>query len=518
MKLLTSYCYDDVLLRPRHSDIRSRSEISLHTNLGYGTNKIQLKIPLISSPMDTVTGDKMAIQMALCGGLGIIHRFQSITEQKQQIRNTKRYLQYIFTDPITVSKSSTIEKVNQIRKMTNIKTLFVVDKNNNTIGLCTNRDTFLNDSDDEVVEDKMTSYEELYKVFLTEDEFKWLQENQTSEKFRDFMRRIQNIMKKYKVQKIPIYLEQRTTMNHDEVMKTKQLLGMATKNSVDHYFHNREKACLDKYGRLCVGAAIGMKDGWQERVMACIEEGVDLLCVDVANGHNSHTIEIIRQIKKLAPNVIIMGGNVCTGEGAYNLALAGCHCIRVGIGSGSICSTRLQTGIGFGQWSSVVECYEKLNKQYTDNRQQVQLISDGGSLGKTGNKVKALASGASCIMLGRSLAGCTESPGTVVVRNGKSMKYFRGMASTMATLSHNERKGEQQKQLGTAEGVDGIIELKGDLEGIINQISGGLRSGLSYLGVNTIYDLHELIRKDEIEWGLCTSIGMNETGIRIKQM
>lgn len=518
MKLLTSYCYDDVLLRPRHSDIRSRSEISLHTNLGYGTNKIQLKIPLISSPMDTVTGDKMAIQMALCGGLGIIHRFQSITEQKQQIRNTKRYLQYIFTDPITISKSSTIEKVNQIRKMTNIKTLFVVDKNNNTIGLCTNRDTFLNDSDDEVVEDKMTSYEELYKVFLTEDEFKWLQENQTSEKFRDFMRRIQNIMKKYKVQKIPIYLEQRTTMNHDEVMKTKQLLGMATKNSVDHYFHNREKACLDKYGRLCVGAAIGMKDGWQERVMACIEEGVDLLCVDVANGHNSHTIEIIRQIKKLAPNVIIMGGNVCTGEGAYNLALAGCHCIRVGIGSGSICSTRLQTGIGFGQWSSVVECYEKLNKQYTDNRQQVQLISDGGSLGKTGNKVKALASGASCIMLGRSLAGCTESPGTVVVRNGKSMKYFRGMASTMATLSHNERKGEQQKQLGTAEGVDGIIELKGDLEGIINQISGGLRSGLSYLGVNTIYDLHELIRKDEIEWGLCTSIGMNETGIRIKQM
>lgn len=518
MKLLTSYCYDDVLLRPRHSNIRSRSEISLHTNLGYGTNKIQLKIPLISSPMDTVTGDKMAIQMALCGGLGIIHRFQSITEQKQQIRNTKRYLQYIFTDPITVSKSSTIEKVNQIRKMTNIKTLFVVDKNNNTIGLCTNRDTFLNDSDDEVVEDKMTSYEELYKVFLTEDEFKWLQENQTSEKFRDFMRRIQNIMKKYKVQKIPIYLEQRTTMNHDEVMKTKQLLGMATKNSVDHYFHNREKACLDKYGRLCVGAAIGMKDGWQERVMACIEEGVDLLCVDVANGHNSHTIEIIRQIKKLAPNVIIMGGNVCTGEGAYNLALAGCHCIRVGIGSGSICSTRLQTGIGFGQWSSVVECYEKINKQYKDNIQQVQLISDGGSLGKTGNKVKALASGASCIMLGRSLAGCTESPGTVVVRNGKSMKYFRGMASTMATLSHNERKGEQQKQLGTAEGVDGIIELKGDLEGIINQISGGLRSGLSYLGVNTIYDLHELIRKDEIEWGLCTSIGMNETGIRIKQM
>ena len=518
MKLLQSYCYDDVLLRPRHSEIESRSKVSLHTFLGSGLNKINLKIPLISSPMDTVTGDKMAIQMALCGGIGIIHRFQSIGEQKQQIRNTKRHLQYVFTDPITVSRSSTIEEVNRIREETHIKTLFVVDKNNNTIGLCTNRDTFLNDSDDEVVEDKMTSYEELYKIFLTDNEFKWLQENQTSEKFGNFMRRVQNIMKKHKVQKIPIYLEQRTDTNSNEVMRTKQLLGMTTKNSVDHYFYNREKACLDKYGRLCVGAAIGMKDGWKDRVIACIEEGVDLLCVDVANGHNSHTIEIIKQIKKLAPNVVIMGGNVCTSEGAYNLAMAGCHCIRVGIGSGSICSTRLQTGIGFGQWSSVVECYERLNINYNSNIQNVQLISDGGSLGKTGNKVKALAAGASCIMLGRSLAGCTESPGKVVVRNGKSMKYFRGMASTMATLSHNERKGEQQKQLGTAEGVDGIIELKGDLEGIINQISGGLRSGLSYLGVNTLKDLHELIRKDEIQWGLCTPIGMNETGIRIKQM
>jgi IMP dehydrogenase len=518
MKLLSSYCYDDVLLRPRHSDIRSRSEISLHTNLGYGTNKIQLKIPLISSPMDTVTEDKMAIQMALCGGMGIIHRFQSIKEQKRQIRNTKRHLQYIFTDPVTVHKSSTIEQVNKIRESTHIKTLFVIDKNNNTIGLCTNRDTFLNDADDEIVEDKMTSYEELYKVFLTDDKFKWLQENQTSEKFGDFMRSVQEIMKKYKVEKIPIYLEQRTDTNSHEVMRTKQLLGMATKNSVDHYFYNREKACLDKYGRLCVGAAIGMKEGWEDRALGCIEEGVDLLCVDVANGHNSHTIEIIKQIRKLAPNVVIMGGNVCTGEGAYNLAMAGCHCIRIGIGSGSICSTRLQTGIGFGQWSSVVECYEKLINKYQSNIENIQLISDGGSLGKTGNKVKALAAGASCIMLGRSLAGCTESPGTVVVRNGKSMKYFRGMASTMATLSHNERKGDQQKQLGTAEGVDGIIELKGDLEGIIDQISGGLRSGLSYLDVNTLYDLHQLIRKDEIQWGLCTSIGMNETGIRIKQM
>ena len=516
MKLVPSYCYDDVLLRPKHSNIRSRRDISLHAKLGYKDRTIQMKIPLISSPMDTVTTDEMAIQMALEGGLGIIHRFQSIEEQQQQIRNTKRHLQYIFTDPITIIKESTIKEVNEIRKLTGIKTLFVVDKNENTIGLCTNRDTFLNDDDQETVESKMTPYEELNKLFLTKEEFTWLQENQTSDKFKQFMIRIQNLMKKYKIQKIPIYLETRSKHNEEEVLRTKTLLGMATKKSVNHFFNNREKACLDRYGRLCVGAAIGMKDGWKDRVSACIKEGADLLCVDVANGHNIHTLSVITEIKKLAPNTVIMGGNVCTGEGAIRLANAGCDCIRVGIGSGSICSTRLETGVGFGQWSAVNECYEALVKNKLTHK--VQLISDGGSLGKTGNKVKALASGASCIMLGRSLAGCVESPGTIIVRNGKHMKYFRGMASTMATLSHNERKGEMSTKLGTAEGVDGMIELKGNLDGTIQQITGGLRSGLSYIGSSSLEDLHTYVKKGEIEWGLCTSIGMNESGIRIKQM
>ena len=244
MKLVPSYCYDDVLLRPKHSNIRSRRDISLHAKLGYKDRTIQMKIPLISSPMDTVTTDEMAIQMALEGGLGIIHRFQSIEEQQQQIRNTKRHLQYIFTDPITIIKESTIKEVNEIRKLTGIKTLFVVDKNENTIGLCTNRDTFLNDDDHKTVESKMTPYEELNKLFLTKEEFTWLQENQTSDKFKQFMIRIQNLMKKYKIQKIPIYLETRSKHNEEEVLRTKTLLGMATKKSVNHFFNNREKSML----------------------------------------------------------------------------------------------------------------------------------------------------------------------------------------------------------------------------------------------------------------------------------
>ena len=516
MKIVPSYCYDDVLLRPRHSEVSSRRDISLHTKLGSKDKSIHLKIPLISSPMDTVTGDNMAIQMALEGGIGIIHRFQSIEEQQRQIRNTKRHLQYIFTDPVTVAKNSTIKQVNEIRETTGIKTLFVVDDTNNTIGVCTNRDTFLNDDETETVELKMTPYEELYKLFLTHDKFIWLQENQTSEKFTEFMERIQGLMKKYKIQKVPIYLESRSKYNEQEVLRTKTLLGMATKKSVNHYFHNREKACLDRYGRLCVGAAIGMKDGWKNRAKACLKEGVDLLCIDVANGHNVHTLNIIKEVRKLAPQVVIMGGNVCTGDGALRLAQAGCDCIRVGIGSGSICSTRLETGVGFGQWSALNECYETLAKNKLTNK--VQLISDGGSLGKTGNKVKALASGASCIMLGRSLAGCVESPGTVIVRNGKHMKYFRGMASTMATISHNERKGEKSTKLGTAEGVDGMIELKGNLSDTLGQITGGIRSGFSYLASFSLEELHNYVKKGEIEWGLCTAIGMNESGIRIKQM
>lgn len=516
MKLIPSYCFDDVLLRPRHSQVSSRKDISLHTKLGSKDKIIHMKIPLISSPMDTVTTDKMAIQMALEGGLGIIHRFQSIEEQQQQIRNTKRHLQYIFTDPVTVMKKSTIQQVNHIRETTGIKTLFVVDEYKNTIGVCTNRDTFLNDDDMEMVESKMTPYEELYKLFLTQDKFIWLQENQTSEKFTQFMEHIQKLMKQYKIQKIPIYLETRSEYNDEEALRTKTLLGMATKKSVNHFFNNREKACLDRYGRLCVGAAIGMKEEWKDRAKACLKEGVDLLCIDVANGHNIHTINIIKEMKKLAPQVVIMGGNVCTGEGALQLANAGCDCIRVGIGSGSICSTRLETGIGFGQWSAINECYEILKKNGLTNK--VQLISDGGSLGKTGNKVKALASGASCIMLGRSLAGCIESPGTIIVRNGRPMKYFRGMASTMATISHNEKKGEQLTKLGTAEGVDGIIELKGNLSNTLNQITGGLRSGFSYLDSPSLEKLHHYIKKGEIEWGLCTAIGMNESGIRIKQI
>lgn len=516
MKLFNSYCYDDVLLRPRHSDIKSRKDISLNVKLGGETvSQINMKSPLISSPMDTVTEDKMAISMALSGGLGIIHRFQSIHEQVRQIRNVKRYLQYIFTDPLTIPSNSSIDNILQEQSDTNIKTMFIKNVDGHVIGICTNRDMINLQSNDKII-NIMTPYEEMHKIFLEKPTFEWLLENQNTNDFHQLMIKIKNMMSKFKIQKIPLYQQCLNSNDKKDVFKTKNLLGMATQKSVNHYFNNRESACLDKYGRLCVGAAIGIKPESMERAEKCIIEGVDLLCIDVANGHNQNTLDIIAKIRAKYPDVVLMGGNVCTSEGVLRLAEIGCDCIRVGIGSGSICSTRLETGIGYGQWSAVNECFEALvsNKKYKD----IKLISDGGSLGKTGNKTKALACGASAIMLGRSLAGCHESPGIPIIRNGKMMKYFRGMASTMATLSNKERKGESQNKLGTAEGVDGVVEVKGNLQDYIEQICGGIRSGLSYLGINNIEKLHRLIIDNKIEWALTTSIGMSESGIRIKIM
>jgi len=275
------------------------------------------------------------------------------------------------------------------------------------------------------------------------------------------------------------------------------------------------KSSLDTHGRLRVGAAVGIKPGYLDQTQKLVAAGVDLICVDVANGHNTHTLDAVRAIRAKFPELVIMSGNVCTGPGALALAAAGSDCIRIGIGNGSICSTRLETGVGFGQWSSVRECFLAL--ETNPEFRQVKLICDGGSLGKSGNKFKALAAGASAVMLGRTLASCDESPGQVITRNGKRMKYFRGMASTMANISNQERATKRAKPNTnfTAEGVDGVVELKGSVADLLGQINGALRSGMSYLGTRTMDELHHLARDGQIQWAQQTAIGMSETGIRV---
>lgn len=510
--LQKSYCFDDVLMLPCNSDVKSRSDISLETNLGSEHRNLNLKIPLISSPMDTVSGEKMAIKMALEGGLGIIHRFMSFDEQLQSIKNVKRFINYVFTKPYTIKKDDKyIEMVDKY----NIKTFIVKDENDIFVGLVTNRD-YKNSIDKNNI--SYTSYYSLHKLFYTKYNFENIINNRKTDKFHTFMLSCRNLMMNNKVEKCPIF---EILEHHDMYLpygenynKTTNLLGLVTMKSVEHYFNNSSKACLDSDGRLCVGASIGIRGNYLENVNALVKAGVDCICVDVANGHNTNTINCVKEIRSCYKDLIIMAGNVCSAEGFYNLTLAGTDCIRIGIGNGSICSTRLETGIGYGQWSAINDIYQIKKKHNLSSK----LICDGGSLGKTGNKVKALAIGADAVMLGRTLAGTNESPGTVITRNGKRMKYFRGMASTMANISGQESINKKAKLTTnfTAEGVDGMVDIKGSVSDIIEQITGGIRSGLSYLGVYNLKELDVLRQNYSITWVQSTSIGLQETSTRIK--
>ena len=521
VSLLPSYSFDDVLLRPRHSTIQSRKDILIETKITQKKNVITLKTPIISSPMDTVTEKEMAISIALQGGLGIIHRFMEHSSQCDQVRAVKRHLQYIFDDPITIQENQTLSDCILKKNERGIKTLCVINENNETIGLFTNRDLMqdtLNDKNIKTitVKERMTPYDKLHKFFLTQERFEFLMNNKNTREFSYFMDTIKLIMLKHRVQKIPIYKE--VIVEKEFKRQTKILLGITTWKSIQHYFYNTSSACLDEHGRLCVGAAVGIKDeNTIEKVKDLVTAGADCICIDVANGHNQHTLNVIKAIRNAFPELILMGGNVVTAEGVENLASAGCNCIRVGIGSGSICSTRIETGVGFGQWSAVQECARII---FDKKLKDVIVISDGGSLGKTGNKMKALACGASAIMVGRTFAGCDESPGTVISRNGKLMKYFRGMASTFASISKNEKldPNHEPSRISSAEGVDGVIPCKGMLKEQLFPIVAGIRSGMSYLGASSMEELHSLVKKNKIQWGLSTSIGLQETGIRVKTL
>jgi IMP dehydrogenase len=554
--LRPSYCFDDVLLRPRNSAIESRRDIDLSIDIGTKHRSLKLKTPLISSPMDTVTGSNMAISMALNGGLGIIHRYMPIHNQISEVLNVKRYINYIFLDPYKLDINTTYKGIiNHINK-TGVKTVCITSRVpppfNKFIGIITNRDLQkLESLPLNVIIDKtlkelndeyniITSFNKMIYIAYEKETYKDMLKDKLGIKFEECMIKARKLMNDNSIEKIPIVLktskcklEVKENINDDvmENANVNEILGMITRRSIEHYFNNRTRAALDSNGSLVVGAAIGIRDNYLENAKKLVVAGVDLLCIDVANGHNVYTINAVKKVRALFPDIIIMVGNVCTGAGFLKLANTDCDCIRVGIGNGSICSTRLETGNGYGQFSSINECYDIKNRHLLTTH----IICDGGSLGKTGNKVKALASGAIAIIMGKTLACCEESPGSIIIRNGKRMKYYRGMASTMATISKDEllsneinnevysgsnsdsdSNNKRKRQITTAEGVDGIVDLNGSVEDVINQINGGVRSGLSYQGCKTIKELHKLRKFYKLEWGIVSSIGMSETGIRVK--
>jgi IMP dehydrogenase len=520
-----SYCFDDVLMEPLYSDIQSRSQVSLETNIATNSRSLILKTPLISSPMDTVSETQMAIKMALAGGLGIIHRFMTIEEQVAQVVRVKRFLQYIIREPYTVSPDATLEDVEALIARFSVSTYCVVSARQEFQGILTRRDIeamrFAGVGSNLRVADYMSSYNLdglstyggassntssniqdrniLFEVIYTTLEE--LEVNSGSILIRAKEQMINN-----RYEKIPI-LE----------INTHRLLGLITLKNIRHWEDNKSKACIDSSGALCVGAAVGIINDYMERLAALVAAQVDLICVDVANGYNEYTAQAIRRMRSQYPSLVIMAGNVCNAAGFEFLAdsTLDVDCIRVGIGNGSICTTRLETGIGKGQFSAVLECFQS---KIANPSLLAHIICDGGSLGKTGNKVKALAAGAVAVMLGRTLASTEESPGQIIFRNGKRFKYIRGMASTMASLSTQEKTKKFKADISnmTSEGVDGEQELTGSVIDLLEQIKGGLRSGLSYLGAHNIQQLHKKTENQEIKFNLVSSIGMSETGIRVK--
>ncbi len=462
MILKKCYTFKDVLLVPKFSDIRSRKDVHTFTNL---TKNITLNTPIISSNMDTITEEKMAIEMAMNGGIGIIHRFMSIDDQVNMVKNVKRYMNYKVTNPHFLSSNDTINKLIISVLKFNIHTFPVVDNDSKLIGI-------VNHKDSHFIIDKNIKIENIMKplssiIYSKED----IELDEAYE-----------IMKLNKVHKLPL-------VDDDGLLK-----GLITLKDILRYKDMKNngnvKYTLDDFGHLRVGAAIGVKNEDIERVNRLVENNVDVIVIDVAHGHHILVEEIYKKIRELHPNLDIIVGNIATIDAARFLCKLGVDAIKVGIGNGSICSTRIVTGCGVPQLTALLEI-KRITRKYG-----IPIISDGGNGQEIGSIVKALAAGASTVMLGNFLSGTDETPGPIILKNNKKYKMIRGMASYGANLSRknidsmDDKKQEHETNI-TPEGSQGYVPYRGKVKDIINQIIGGIRSGMSYNGAHNLTELYQ---------------------------
>ncbi len=453
MEFKEGLTFDDVLLVPKYSDITSRSQTDLTTKL---SRNISINIPFVSANMDTVTESFMAGTMARAGGIGIIHRFLTIKEQANEVLKVKRSGSVMIENPYSISADKSIENALDYAHDKDISGLLVVDSNSKLIGILTERDLlFANKSSK--IEDVMTKDVVTAKMGVTLDESK-------------------EILHKHRIEKLPI-------VDDSGIIK-----GLITSKDITNNA-NFPNASKDKKGRPLVGAAVGVKGDFLERSESLLDAGVDVLVVDIAHGHSENAISTVRNIKKAFPNCELIAGNVATAQGAEDLIKAGVDAVKVGVGSGSICITRVITGSGVPQLTAVMDC-AKIGKDHG-----IPIISDGGTR-TSGDATKALAAGASTVMVGSMLGGTDESPGTVLTKNGKRFKVYRGMASLAASI------GRKSKETGlisldddlndyVAEGVEAMVPYKGTVTDILKQLTGGVRSGLSYCGAHTIPQMQE---------------------------
>ena len=450
MTIREGFTFDDVLLVPKFSDITSRSQTDLSTNL---SRNIKLNIPLVSANMDTVTESTMAITMARQGGIGIIHRFLTIEEEANQVLKVKRSGSVMIDNPYQISDDKSIEDAIDLMNEKEVSGLLVVGSDSKLVGILTERDVLF-----ESINSKKLVSELMTKDVISSNE------NTTLDDAKD-------ILKSHRIEKLPL------------VNDKNQIVGLYTTQDILN-IENFPNASKDKKGRPLVGAAVGVKGDFLDRTEALLAAGVDAIVVDIAHGHSENAINTVKHIKKAFPDCELIAGNVATAQGTEDLIKAGVDAVKVGVGSGSICITRVITGSGVPQLTAVMDCAE-IGKQY-----DIPIISDGGTR-TSGDATKALAAGSSSVMLGSMLGGTDESPGSTITKNGKRFKFYSGMASLSAARRRKSKENTQSEMDDdlndyVAEGVEAMVPYKGSVIDILVQITGGIRSGLSYCGGHNI--------------------------------
>ena len=464
----TGLTFDDVLLVPQKSEVLP-SQICLKTHL---TPRIELNIPLVSAAMDTVTEATMAIAIAREGGLGFIHKNMSIEEQAAEVDLVKRYESGMIANPITLHADSTLLDCENLLRKYRISGLPVVDEENHLMGIITNRDL----------------------KYLTPDETKvstvMTKEHLVTAKMGTSLQDAKKILWENRIEKLPIVDNE----NH--------LVGLITSKDIDNVV-NYPNACKDSRGRLRCGAAVGVSADMMQRVEALVHAGVDIITIDSAHGHSRNIIEAVREIRRAYPDLDIVAGNIVTKEAAADLIEAGVNCVKVGIGPGSICTTRVVAGVGVPQITAVAEVAE-----YCKDK-GVCVIADGG-IKFSGDIVKALAAGADVVMLGSLFAGCTESPGEEIVFQGRKFKVYVGMGSLAAMKRGSADRYFQAKDTTAKklvpEGIEGRVAYKGAVSDTIYQLCGGIRSGMGYCGTPSIKAL-----KTDAVFVRITNAGLRES-------
>lgn len=445
----TAYTFDDVLLVPNKSEILP-NEVSLKTKL---TKKISLNIPLMSASMDTVTESKMAIAMAREGGIGIIHKNMTIAEQAMEVDRVKRQENGVITDPIFLNEDNTVKQALELMAKYRISGV-PVTRGTKLVGIITNRDIVFE-----------TNYDKKINEVMTKSPLITAKEGTTLEEALE-------ILKKHKIEKLPLV---------DDENNLKGLITIKDIEKAKAY----PNAAKDSKGRLLCGASVGITNDMMERVEALVKANVDVITLDTAHGHSKGVIEGVRRIKSVYPELQIIAGNIATAEAVRDLVEAGADCVKVGIGPGSICTTRVVAGVGVPQLTAVMDCVEEGRKY------GVPVIADGG-LKYSGDIVKALAAGAQVCMMGSMLAGCEESPGETEIYQGRTYKVYRGMGSLAAMeKGSSDRYFQNGTKKFVPEGVEGRVAYKGPVADTLFQLLGGIKSGMGYLGAPTLDNLYE---------------------------